>query len=874
MKQNKLLTLSLLASFLLLISASYSTAANTVTYGTIDVCPQKAGAKVYVPVSVTNDVDVSALDLVGKIVSLSGGVDLTVTGVAFNDRMFLTNVLDLRYPIGDLGGGFFRLGAVKTTGADLMAYVSGSAQIATLELTFVSNCKLGSASIDAASTTCGGHDVSTEFVDKSANTIIPNPITSGAVNVVNSAPSFTNCPTKPDTIYWKTGTVLGSVTHTLIATDPDLACNCDALTYFLASGPGTVTGNVYQLVGSAANIGCNTVVVKVADSYGDTATCTFSIVVLDHPPVITCPADAVILMGDTYTGTVTAVDSDFGPSSLVYTPVSFDGPGTLSIDPVNGAISWPTLEQAAYIGTFHVCVKVSDGANVDACNLSNSDECCFTIRVLPKFRVTITKDEGEDGRGVLQGHYTTVPIYIDAAWTTMKMGGFDFLISYDASILTLSDVTPGALLTACGWEYFTYRYGPDGNCGSACPSGMVRIIAMAETNNGPHHPTCFDNTSGSQLAVMKFLVSNNRTYDCQFVPISFYWLDCGDNTISSKAGDTLFLADNVYFFDHEYELTPPFSGYPSTYGTSDDCLIGEKVKPLRAIDFRHGGIDIICSDSIDARGDINADGVANTVADAVMFTNYFISGLVAFGSHSESSIAASDVNADGTTLSVADLVYLIRVVQGDALPYAKATTAHDFAVNTQTINNVMTLSYNSSVDAGAALFVFNVNGTVGAPVVKNGMDVLYGMSGNQLRVLVYNIGNKSIASGQGVLLTIPVTGTLDLVGTEAADFYGNTMNVSVRALPTAFDLSQNYPNPFNPTTTIKLALPVASEYSLAIYNVAGQMIRAYSGSAGAGVVEVVWDGKDASGNQVASGMYFYKASASNFSATKKMILMK
>jgi hypothetical protein len=866
MKQNKLLTLSLLASFLLLISASYSTAANTVTYGTIDVCPQHAGAKVYVPVSVGNDVDLAALDLVGQIVTLSGGVNLKVTGVAFNNRMVLTNVLDQRYPIGDLGGGFFRFGAVKTTGADLVA---GTGQIATLELEFVSDCKLGSAGLDPATANCDGHDVSTQFVDKDANAINPNPITSGAVNVVNTPPHFTNCPTKPDTVYWG-----GSVVHALTADDPDLTCGCDALTYSLVSpSPGQVTGNVYQLVAGAATIGCNTVVVKVADSFGGEATCTFNIVVLDKPPVITCPGNAIILMGQTYTGTVTAVDPDHGPSSLVYTLVSFDGPGTLTLDPVSGAISWPTLNQAAYIGTFNVCVKVSDGAKIDACNTVNSDQCCFTIKVLPKFRVTILKDEGLDGKGVLQGHYTDVPIYIDASWTTMNMGGFDFLISYDVTVLTLSSVDPGALLTTCGWEYFTYRFGANGNCGGVCPSGLVRIVAMAETNNGPYHPTCFNNASGSQLAVMHFLVNNNRTMDCQFAPISFYWLDCGDNTISSKYGDTLFLADKVYFFDGT--ATPAFTGYPSNYGTSSDCLFGDKVKPLRAIDFRHGGVDVICSDSIDARGDVNANGVPNEIADAVMFTNYFISGLSAFGTHVESSIAASDVNADGTVLSVADLVYLIRVIQGDASPYAKVKSGVDnFTVKTQLMNNTLTLSYNSTVNAGAALFVFHVNGTVGAPVVLNGMDVNYGLSGNELRVLVYNIGEKSIASGEGVLLTIPVTGTMDLVSVDAADFYGNTMNVSVRALPTMFDLSQNYPNPFNPSTTIKLALPVASEYSLAIYNVAGQLIRSYNGSAAAGVVEVVWDGKDASGNQVASGMYFYKASASNFSATKKMILMK
>jgi flagellar hook assembly protein FlgD len=100
------------------------------------------------------------------------------------------------------------------------------------------------------------------------------------------------------------------------------------------------------------------------------------------------------------------------------------------------------------------------------------------------------------------------------------------------------------------------------------------------------------------------------------------------------------------------------------------------------------------------------------------------------------------------------------------------------------------------------------------------------------------------------------------------------MEVSTHVLPSEFGLAQNYPNPFNPATTIALALPVASDYSVAIYNVAGQLIRTYSGYANAGVVSIVWDGKDASGSQVASGMYFYKAQANSFSATKKMLLMK
>ena len=46
-----------------------------------------------------------------------------------------------------------------------------------------------------------------------------------------------------------------------------------------------------------------------------------------------------------------------------------------------------------------------------------------------------------------------------------------------------------------------------------------------------------------------------------------------------------------------------------------------KPKPIRCVDFTNGGIDIICADSIDARGDINLNGLAYEVADAVMFSN-------------------------------------------------------------------------------------------------------------------------------------------------------------------------------------------------------------------------------------------------------------
>ena len=83
-------------------------------------------------------------------------------------------------------------------------------------------------------------------------------------------------------------------------------------------------------------------------------------------------------------------------------------------------------------------------------------------------------------------------------------------------------------------------------------------------------------------------------------------------------------------------------------------------------------MDIICADSIDAVGDVNLNGLAYEIADAVMFTNYFIQGLSAFP-HPDGSMAASDVNGDGISLTVADLVQLIRVVVGDASPLPKVS---------------------------------------------------------------------------------------------------------------------------------------------------------------------------------------------------------
>ena len=94
-------------------------------------------------------------------------------------------------------------------------------------------------------------------------------------------------------------------------------------------------------------------------------------------------------------------------------------------------------------------------------------------------------------------------------------------------------------------------------------------------------------------------------------------------------------------------------------------------------------------------------------------------------------------------------------------------------------------------------------------------------------------------------------------------------------LPTAFALSQNYPNPFNPKTTIKYQLPKDCQVTLTIYNILGQKVRTLVNEwQRAGYYAVQWDGKNDRGAEIASGVYFYRIKADQFTSLKKSVHLK
>lgn len=117
------------------------------------------------------------------------------------------------------------------------------------------------------------------------------------------------------------------------------------------------------------------------------------------------------------------------------------------------------------------------------------------------------------------------------------------------------------------------------------------------------------------------------------------------------------------------------------------------------------------------------------------------------------------------------------------------------------------------------------------------------------------------------------SGGCDLVGARPVGC-GQT-DVEDLPVPAANRLHQSYPNPFNPATRIAFDVAAAGPVSLRIYDVSGRLVRTLvDHQLPAGRHDAIWDGTDNSGSKVASGAYFCRMTAGNFSETRKMVLLR
>ena len=144
------------------------------------------------------------------------------------------------------------------------------------------------------------------------------------------------------------------------------------------------------------------------------------------------------------------------------------------------------------------------------------------------------------------------------------------------------------------------------------------------------------------------------------------------------------------------------------------------------------------------------------------------------------------------------------------------------------------------------------------------------------------MGVDNAFAGTGDLLIVSAKDAIDasdlVIDARATD--NSKLEVSLEMAsgtltPRVFALHPNYPNPFNPMTKISFSLPEAQPVRLTVYTVDGRKVATLVNEVrGPGLHEVIWNGRDDTGRQSASGVYFCRVEAGPYSQVRKMTLMK
>ena len=314
-----------------------------------------------------------------------------------------------------------------------------------------------------------------------------------------------------------------------------------------------------------------------------------------------------------------------------------------------------------------------------------------------------------------------------------------------------------------------------------------------------------------------------------------------------------------------------------------------------------------------ARGDANGDGAIGP-GDVVFLLNYLYRGGPA-----PNPMWVGDANSDGT-VGPGDVVYLLNYLyRGGPSPLAPrsgessagaaklSTRGHaeisvilDKQRSLTDSKEISAISVAGGFDRDVAMVHLEIEFdpeevTLLDPILTTmtkGLKLFAGTTDGIQKMGIVDLSCKNyLAAGEGTLLklrakgehlnSIRITDAI-LVGRDAVrlkvDFSGELTLKNAegsKSAPAEFSLSQNYPNPFNPQTSITYALPQDARVKLIVYNLLGQKVKTLVDEhQSAGHKTVWWDGKDESRGAVASGAYFYRIDADEFSKVKKMMLVK
>lgn len=385
------------------------------------------------------------------------------------------------------------------------------------------------------------------------------------------------------------------------------------------------------------------------------------------------------------------------------------------------------------------------------------------------------------------------------------VGSFDLLFNYDPSLISPSGVT-NAGTRAASFEYFIYSTNND-------VPGDLRILSIADNGSGGQPLESGDGA----IARLNFRIGSNLSYARYTTPVRFVFRDKlsqNDNTFTNAQGIKI---------------------------------------PQNDIDYSDGYVHVQPIGDIKI-GDINLNGLAFEISDAIYFTNFYMDP--ARFPLNPLQLANSDVNQDQVPGTIADLVALINIiVSGDNYTPRRQTGTEKSATFTctQTISNVE-FSYNADFEVGGLFLTLQANQIADdyEISVAGGMSVASALSKNELRVLVYSLEGNTLSAGSHPAFSVSGLADFEIKSVAMSSAEGSLVNVIMSKnndqLPGSYSLEQNYPNPFNPETNISFALSTSAHVRLTVYNLIGHEVKILVNEfLSAGKHQAIWDGTSRNG---------------------------
>jgi hypothetical protein len=297
--------------------------------------------------------------------------------------------------------------------------------------------------------------------------------------------------------------------------------------------------------------------------------------------------------------------------------------------------------------------------------------------------------------------------------------------------------------------------------------------------------------------------------------------------------------------------------------------------------------------TVDRFGDANLDENVN-VGDCITIVAFIIERIIL----NIRQFDAGDINRDGR-VNVADLqnvidrILMIPLTPGPLPPDGPVVA--ELSPEISQVGDLITVDLMADVttEAAAVQYKLDFNPEHLEPLSVDAGEMVSGftfdkqISSDRISGVIYNLANtdgSTFGPAYGSLTSFTFrlrTGNFDPRDLAITEFAIATLGAAlipseVRSqLPTDYVLAQNYPNPFNASTNISFDLPSGADVRLSVYDVLGREVATLiDGPLAAGNHVVTWNGRTDRGEEVSTGVFFYRLRSSEFDETKKMLMIK